>query len=879
MKRFITLTVCLVGSYVYSQNTIPLKSLLIKLDSTTENTFYYKDEWVDELNVKNIENGDHLMLIREALSNSGFKLYVHQGKYVFIYPNRLEFEKQNLLIQNEAKDILTKTIRIGDPDNFDISQEYELTGIVQDESDEPLIGVNIQIDGKLVSKTESDGTYKVNLTPGNYEIKYTYIGLESETRLITFYSSGDLNISLFQDSKLLDEVVVEGSSIEQGSGMVSIGVQKISIEKLEKLPSFLGNVDVIKSATALPGVTVAGESSSYLNVRGGTNDQTKILMNNTTIYNPGHLLGFFSVFNGDFISDMTIFKGHIPPKYGMRASSVLDVKMNKWATEPLNVYGGVGLVDSNIGVKAKLLDEKLDIHLGGRASYIGWILDLVPDKDVINSTARFGDANFSSRYILDDKNSLFLSSYWGSDLFRYADRIIYKWYTFNNEFRWSRLLNDEWVLETELTSSTLNNSSEGLELNEEFIFKNGISEYSLKTGISNDHFEGGVQFSNYDLSLGDIQPTTNNSLVRNKAIDEENLFNVGIHVNYLTRFMDEKIEINSGARLNYFMNYGFSTLPVYEENMPFLPENIVGNRSFGSSNVSYSKATLEPRVGVNYYLNNNTLRASYSRTNQFIHMIANTVLINPSTVWKGSDSFIPPTQIDQYSVGVQHDFDKSEISISLDGFYKNMTDLVEYRNGADLIINDRLEQEIVRGKGRSYGIEFLLTKDKGDLTGIFSYTYARTLVSVNDKLQDVKINGGSEYPYYTDRPHSFKTSIDWKATKKWTISSNFTYITGAPISAPLFVFNIEGVRVPYFSERNSERIPDYHRMDLVITFKSRIRKTKKNNDRLVLTLYNLYGRRNVANVYFSAANDEPAQPFQLINVGNIIPTLTYKFEF
>jgi hypothetical protein len=879
MKRFITLTVCLVGSYVYSQNTIPLKSLLIKLDSTTENTFYYKDEWVDELNVKNIENGDHLMLIREALSNSGFKLYVHQGKYVFIYPNRLEFEKQNLLIQNEAKDILTKTIRIGDPDNFDISQEYELTGIVQDESDEPLIGVNIQIDGKLVSKTESDGTYKVNLTPGNYEIKYTYIGLESETRLITFYSSGDLNISLFQDSKLLDEVVVEGSSIEQGSGMVSIGVQKISIEKLEKLPSFLGNVDVIKSATALPGVTVAGESSSYLNVRGGTNDQTKILMNNTTIYNPGHLLGFFSVFNGDFISDMTIYKGHIPPKYGMRASSVLDVKMNKWATEPLNVYGGVGLVDSNIGVKAKLLDEKLDIHLGGRASYIGWILDLVPDKDVINSRARFGDANFSSRYILDEKNSLFFSSYWGSDFFRYADRIVYKWNTFNNELRWSRLLNEEWVLETELTSSTLNNSSEGLELNEEFIFKNGISEYSLKTGISNDHFEGGVQFSNYDLSLGDIQPTTNNSLVRNKAIDEENLFNVGIHVNYLTRFMDEKIEINSGVRLNYFMNYGFSTLPVYEENMPFLPENIVGSRSFGSSNVSYSKATLEPRVGVNYYLNNNTLRASYSRTNQFIHMIANTVLINPSTVWKGSDSFIPPTQIDQYSVGVQHDFDKSEISISLDGFYKNMTDLVEYRNGADLIINDRLEQEIVRGKGRSYGIEFLLTKDKGDLTGIFSYTYARTLVSVNDKLQDVKINGGSEYPYYTDRPHSFKTSIDWKATKKWTISSNFTYITGAPISAPLFVFNIEGVRVPYFSERNSERIPDYHRMDLVITFKSRIRKTKKNNDRLVLTLYNLYGRRNVANVYFSAANDEPAQPFQLINVGNIIPTLTYKFEF
>lgn len=879
MKKILYLILITNIVHVYGQNGVSLESYLIKLDSTTEKEFYFKREWIQPLMVDDPNSDDYISAIKNAISNSGLRLYTHKDKYIFIYPNKLEFEKQNLLLQKKDSEIFSETLRIGDPDNFDPYEDYVLTGFVRDESNEPLLGVNIQIDNKLTAKTELDGSYRIDLKSGNYKIEFSHVGLEKEARLITFYSSGDLSISLFPDSKLLDEVIIEGNSVEQGAGMTRIGVQKISIDKLEKLPSFLGNVDVIKSATALPGVTVSGESSSYLNVRGGTNDQTMILMNNATIYNPGHLLGFFSVFNGDFISSMTIYKGHIPPKYGIRASSVLDVEMNKWATKTLNVYGGIGIVDSNIGVKGKILDEKLDFHLGGRTSYIDWILDFVPDKNLYASSARFGDANLSTRYILNDKNSLFFSSYWGKDFFRYSNRIIYRWETFNNEIKWSRLLNDEWVLETELTSSTLNNSSEGLELNEEFIFDNGVSELSFKAGINNDSFEGGIQLSSFDLSLGNVSPTKSSSLIAPKRIDSENLMNIGVYASYLTRLFDDKVDINSGLRFNYFMNYGSSNIPVYQDGAPFLPENIVGTKSFGDSEVNFSKPTLEPRIGVNYYFGNNTIRASYSRVNQFIHMIANTVLINPSTIWKGSDSFIPPTRIDQYSAGFQHDFKNSDISLSIDGFYKDMTDLVEYRNGADLILNERLEQEVLRGHGTSYGVELMLTKDKGLFTGIFSYTYARTFVKVEDELQDVVINDGTNYPYYTDRPHSIKTSLDWKPTKKWTISSNFTFISGAPISAPLFVFNVEGVRVPYFSDRNSERIPDYHRLDLVVTLKSRIRRTKKNNDRWVLTLYNLYGRRNVANIYFSANSDLPAQSFQLVNIGHIIPTLTYKFEF
>ncbi|MEO9870472.1 TonB-dependent receptor [Ekhidna sp.] len=879
MKRLLTLIVYLTISYSYCQNSISLERYLVHLDSTTEKRFIYQKKSIDTLQVDEKDDADYLNVIRSSIANSGLRLLIHKNKYVFIYPNRLELEKQAILINNPKAFSIADAIRIGSPDNSNNSEDYVLQGLLTDESNNSLAGVNIIVDEKLVTKTDDDGGYSLDLKPGNYELKYSYVGLEAEERLITFYSSGNLDISLFPDSKLLDEVVVEANSFEQSVEKAQVGVQKISLEKLEKLPSFLGNVDVIKSATALPGVTVSGESSSYLNVRGGTNDQTLVLMNNTTIYNPGHLLGFFSVFNGDFISDMTIYKGNIPAKYGMRSSSVLDVKMNKWASKKLNVNGGIGLIDSNLGIKSKFLDDKLDIHVGGRISYVNWILKLIPDADVIRSSAKFGDANFSSRYLLDSKNSLFLTSYYGQDYFKYADRVIYQWQTFNSGLKWSRLLNEEWVLESELLVSSLANSSEGLELNDEFKFENGISELAFKSIVSGDKVEAGIDIANYTINTGEIEPTQANSLVQSKSIDKEELLNIAAHGSYLFTLLNDKLEVNPGVRLNYFMNYGPSEINIYQPNSPYTQNNVIERKVFDSKEATFSKFALEPRLGINYRFKNQILRASYSRINQFLHLISNTALVNPATVWKGSDRYIPPTVIDQYSLGYQYDFKKRDISISIDGFYKDMEDLVDYREGAVLLLNENLEQDVLRGQGKSYGLEFLVSKNKGILSGLVSYTYSRTLATVIDEFQGVEINSGDSYPYYTDRPHSIKASVDYKATKKWTISSNFTFITGAPISAPIAVYETGGIEIPYFSNRNSERIPDYHRFDLVVTLKSRIRKTKKNNDRWVLTLYNLYGRDNVANIYFSGENDVPAQPFQLVNVGRIVPTLTYKFEF
>lgn len=878
MKRSIFLVIYLLGLIGYAQESIPLSEYLSQLESSTNKSFYYKKQWVDTIQVRNPSQENWINSIKNALTQSGFKLFIYKENNVFIYPNRLEFERSFLLNSRIASFNAEETKRIGNLSVINDNKLYELSGTVSNESGTGIAGVNVLVDNELRSQTDLNGKYQLQLNQGNYEIAFSHVGLESERRFITFYSSGELDATLFQDARILDEVVIEGNSLNQNVGVGQVGVQMISVAKLEKLPSLSGDLDVIKGATALPGVAVSGESSSYLNVRGGGNDQTLVLMNNSTIYNPGHLLGFFSVFNGDFVSAMTLYKGNIPARYGVRSSSVLDVEMNKWATKKLNFYGGIGIANSNLGLKTKLLEDKLDLHIGGRLSYVNWLLDFIPNKDILQSSAQFGDVNLSSKYLLNDKNTLFVSSYYGQDYFRYSDKIIYKWNTFNTSLKWSRLINEDLVHETSLIRSSLNNSSEGLELNDEFIFDNGIVETALKSSISNEKFEGGVDISSYEIAIGNIEPNSSNSLVTSQSLENEHAVNVGVFGSYFFSIND-KLKINPGLRFNYFMNFGPSTINIYNENAPYLPENISGQKSINSGEVAFSRKSLEPRLGLTYSLRNHSFKAGYSRLNQYLHLISNTVLINPSTVWKASDSYIPPTKIDQYSIGYQYEFKKIDTKFSIDGFYRKSVDQIDYRDGATLVLNDNLEQAILRGEGTTYGFEFLMVKNSGKLSGILSYTYSRSFIQVVDDIQNVSINSGKRYPYYSDRPHNIKTSVDYKLSKKWTLSGNFTYVSGAPVSAPLATYEIEGVIVPFFSERNAERIPDYHRLDLVVTLKSRIRKSKKNNDRWVLTLYNLYGRDNVATIFFSSENNAPAQPFKLINVGRMIPTITYKFEF
>ncbi len=854
-----------------------LTDYLDSIQPMVERKFFFKHIWTDSAYVTPASGLSVEEIIELSIKEYGLKLYLFGDQYGFIYPNQIELQRTFQSLDLDIRDRAFSFRRIGDPGSSQSDEVYTLSGQVTDEFGQPLLGVNVAIDNQILRSTDENGTYLVDLTPGNYEISFSYAGREDENWLISFYSQGSLDISLLEGAQVLDEIIVKGQTNDAGLRSEA-GAQKLSLAKLEKLPSFLGDVDVVKSATALPGVSVSGESSAYLNVRGGRNDQTMVLMNKTSIYNPGHLLGFFSVFNGDFVSSMTLFKGNIPAKYGMRASSVLDVTMNKWATKKLNIYGGLGIANSNVGVKTKLIDNKLDIHIGGRISYVGWLLDFVPNRELVESKAQFRDTNVSARYLLDNNNSFYLSGFYGADFFRYADQIVYEWTTANAGFRWNHLFTNGWVLESEVLASQLSNQTENLVLNDEFLFENGISETGFKSTLSTDKLEVGVDISNYSINAGKISPRNSSGLVIAEVLDKERLLNAALHASYLLPF-GEYVEVKPGVRVGRFANYGPVTVPVYERDTPYQPENVLFEERITKGKSSFNQNSLEPRLGLTYRRNSHTVRLGYSRVNQFLHLIANTTLINPTAIWKGTDRYIPRTAIDQYSAGYQRELKDGEILISLDGFYKKMDQAIEYRDGAELILNERLEQDILIGEGEAFGVEFQLAKNVGKLSGFMNYSYTRSFITVNDELQNVRINNGERYPYYSDRPHNFKAYLDYEMTKKWTLSANFTFFTGAPISLPTSVLTFEGKQVPLFTERNSNRMPDYHRLDLVVTLKNRTRITKKNSDRWVLTLYNVYGRDNVATIFFASQDDLPTQSFSLINVGNIVPTLTYKFEF
>lgn len=862
---------------------ISLKEFIKKIEYTYDLTFFYKEVWIDTIQV--VDNGvDQIDLVSRAIARSGLEMYRYQDAYIFIYPNRLEYQKIRNLEENLLSTEEFSTYqRIGNPSNSISEKEYTLSGYILDAEENPILGATISVNnGKNGGQTDINGKYEFNLIPGNYTLGIRYVGYSEEIRRITLYESGELNINLFTDANYLNEVVVEARNLEGDLKHSIVGQQNLEVATMESLPAFLGESDVLKSATILPGVNTAGESSSYLNVRGGGNDQTLILMNNAPVYNPGHLFGFFSIFNSDFISNVSFFKGNIPARYGIRSSSVLDVKMNNWADKKVEVYGGIGLAKSNLGVRTKLLDNKLNIHFGGRLAYPEWLFKRVPSQNIFQSSAKFSDFNLASRYTINDKNTVRTSSFFGTDYFKYADLVIYEWKMYNSSFEWNRAIKDNLIYTSNFVLSGLENNIEGLEPTEEYILKNGIENYawtnSLTVDFTKNKLEFGAEVSYNLINAGEIIPNSSSSNVEPKTIQDEDTRNLGLFADYELS-LDNGFTLNAGLRHTTFSKIGPNVSNVYEDSSPLEPENVRGQEeTFGRDLIARHNA-FEPRAGLNYEWGSNSIKLGYARTNQFLHLLSNTALVNPVSMWKASDQFINPTVIDQYSVGYVKELRDNSITISVEGFYKDLTDLIEYKNGSEIILNENIEQELTRGEGRAYGLEFYATQKTDRLDYWLSYTYSRAFITTDSDFEQEKVNDGKEYPYYTDRPHSVLLSTDYSISKKWSLSSTFTFSSGAPTTAPATIYQIDGIDIPYFPSRNRQRIPNYHRLDIAITYKSRIRKDKKNKDKWVFSVYNVYARQNASSVFFARDEDRPSRPFQFISIGSAIPTITYKFEF
>ena len=774
---------------------------------------------------------------------------------------------------------------------FIIAQDkFTLSGTITDsQSNETLIGVNIIIpEIQSGTITNEYGFYSITLPKGSYKIQISYLGYKTISETVILNEDITKNYKLTESAESLDEVVITEDVEKLNIKKPQMSVNSLSIKTIKDMPVVLGEVDVIKSITLLPGVTNAGEGSSGFNVRGGAADQNLILLDEATIFNSSHLFGFFSVFNPDAIKDIKLYKGGIPAKYGGRVSSVLDIYQKEGNSSGFHMNGGIGLISSRLLAEGPIKKNKGSFLFGGRSSYAHLFLPLFD----LDNIAYFYDLNTKLSYRLNDNNSIFLSGYFGRDVFEIAD-------TFENtygntvvNFRWNHLFSDKLFSNLSLIYSDY---YYGLKLNfVEFDWESGIRNFNLKYDfkhyINNDFkLEYGLNSIYYKFNPGEINPTTESSGINPFKLIDKYAFENAIYLDAEHK-LSNKLSVSYGARFSTFHRLGQDELNVYENNNPVLfnedlgiyeKANPIGTDTYNRSDVIESFANIEPRLAVAYQLNNtSSVKASYNRMSQYLHLLSNTSSPTPLDVWTPSGKYIKPQLLDQVAIGYFKTYKDNEFSLEIESFYKKIENRIDYIDGADLIANNAIEQVILNSEARAYGLEVLFRKNEGKLKGWLAYTLSKSEQRTPGRTTiESGINNGEWYNTPFDKTHDISLTGSYELNKKWSFSSNFIFQTGQSATFPNGQYQYNGIVIPSFESRNSSRLPSYNRLDLAVNYNSKPDSTKKFKSEWVFGIYNVYNRRNATNITFRenrmSGNNEAVR----LAIFGIVPSISYNFKF
>lgn len=776
--------------------------------------------------------------------------------------------------------------------SFSLSAQEKITlsGIITDSnSNETLIGVNIIIpELQTGTMTNEYGFYSITLPSGKYEIQISYIGFTTITESLVLTSNLTKNYKLEETAESLDEVIITEKVEKLNIKKPQMSVNSLSIKTIKNMPVVLGEVDVIKSITLLPGVTNAGEGSSGFNVRGGAADQNLILLDEATIFNSSHLFGFFSVFNPDAIKDLKLYKGGIPAKYGGRVSSVLDIYQKEGNSNSFHMNGGIGLISSRLLAEGPIKKEKGSFLIGGRSSYAHLFLPLFD----IDSKAYFYDLNTKLSYHINKNNNVYLSGYFGRDVFEISDSFQN---TFGNtvlNFRWNHLFSDKLFSNLSLIYSDY---YYGLELSfVEFDWVSGIKNFNLKYDFKhylNNDFKLDYGFNSmyYNFNPGEINPTTETSGINSyKLIDKYALENA-IYVDAEHK-LSNKLSLSYGARFSMFHRLGQDELNIYENDLPLtFNEEIgiyekaepIGTETFDRSDVIESFANIEPRLAVAYQLNEvSSVKASYNRMSQYLHLLSNTTSPTPLDVWTPSGKYVKPQLLDQVALGYFKTFKNKIFSLEVESFYKTIKNRIDYVDGADLIANDAIEQVILNGEARAYGLEVLLRKNEGRFTGWLAYTLSKSEQRTPGRTEvETGINNGKWYNTAYDKTHDISLTGSYELNKKWSFSTNFIFQTGQPTTYPNSQYEYNGLVIPNYEARNSSRLPSYHRLDLSANFNPKPKSNKNFKGEWVFGIYNVYGRKNAASISFRENSDTGTNEAVKLAIFGMVPSISYNFKF
>ncbi|NNE31393.1 MAG: TonB-dependent receptor [Winogradskyella sp.] len=769
-------------------------------------------------------------------------------------------------------------------------EKFTLSGTITDSnSNETLIGVNIIIpEIQSGTVTNEYGFYSITLPEGTYNIQISYLGFKTILETIVLSYNQIKNYKLIETAESLDEVIIKEDVEKLNIKKPQMSVNALSINTIKQMPVVLGEVDVIKSITLLPGVTNAGEGSSGFNVRGGAADQNLILLDEATIFNSSHLFGLFSVFNPDAIKDIKLYKGGIPAKYGGRVSSVLDIYQKEGNSSDFHINGGIGLISSRLLAEGPIEKDKGSFLFGGRSSYAHLFLPLFD----LDNVAYFYDLNTKLSYRLNNNNSIYLSGYFGRDVFEIANSFINTYGNTVLNFRWNHLFSDKLFSNLSLIYSDYDYD---LELSfVEFDWESGIRNFNLKYDFkhyisSNFKLEYGLNSIYYKFNPGDINPTTPDSGINPFKLIDKYAFENALYLDAEHK-LSNKLSVSYGLRFSTFHRLGQDELNIYNNNNPVIfiedlgiyeKADPVGTNGFSRNNVIESFANLEPRLALAYQLNDNSsVKASYNRISQYLHLLSNTSSPTPLDVWAPSGKYVKPQLLDQVAIGYFRTFKNNTYSLELESFFKTIKNRIDYIDGANLIANNAIEQVILNGEARAYGLEILLRKNEGKLKGWLAYTLSKSEQKTPGRTPiETGINNGKWYNTPYDKTHDVSLTGSYELNKKWSFSSNFLFQTGQPATFPNGQYQYNGIIVPSYEARNSSRLPSYNRLDLAANYTPKPDSTKNFKSEWVFGIYNVYNRRNAANITFRENRNSGTNEAVRLAIFGIVPSVSYNFKF
>ncbi|MEM1336114.1 MAG: TonB-dependent receptor [Bacteroidota bacterium] len=893
---------------------IPLEDALLVVEEALDIRFFFSSNWLEDKTVS-LEVTDATLseTLDQLFAETEFNYYVlEEENRVVVLRNTVVYDalplgffgrmdslpnaQQNNRAVNRPPPVFLSEntaatpkkyplARIGKTDPTTSKSRYRLSGkAINSRTGEPIpdLAIRIQSTNELVV-TDENGQFEVGLAPGYNKLSTRALGIADTEREVIMYNDGELNLILEEGLEQLEEVVVEADAVDNVED-VGTGTETIDLEESKNIPLVLGERDLLQVAKALPGISSAGEGATGINVRGGKTDQNLVLLDDAVIYNPTHFFGIFQALNPFTTEGADIYKGSVPVEFGGRLSSVFDIRTKNGNEKEFSGEGSIGPVTGNLALEIPIKKDTSSLVIGGRGAYADWILRSLDDEDLSNSEASFFDGIVKYHHRFNENNEIKGTAYFSRDDFSITSDSLYNYTNRLASVRWNHRYNEK-------TSGALLVANSDYrfgidfdgEANTDFDLNYSINEtelkYKLNTVINEKHIlDYGITSKLYAVNPGSIEPVGGGSDVAPIFIDEEHAVEGAVFIGDEITVTD-RLKVDLGLRYAFFAALGSGTQRTYFDGQPRNEATVLDTISYNSGEVIETYGGPEVRVAARYLLAPDfSVKASFNNAYQFVHTLTNNTTVSPIDTWKLSDLNIEPQTGFQAALGFYRNFNDDMFEVSLEGYYKRMDNVLDFKTGADLLLNENVETEVLQGDGKAYGVEFLIKKNRGKLNGWLGYTYARSMYRFDSEFSEERINNGEFFPSNFDKPHDISVIANYKLTKRYSFSANFVYQTGRPVTYPIGTFRFNNADFVAFSDRNAFRIPDFYRLDLGVNIEGNHKKNKLAHSFWTISVYNVLGRNNPYSVFFVTEAGE-VRALQSSIFAIPVPSITYNFKF